>query len=122
MEEIVIELEPERLALPPPANYERIGADDIPTNLYRFDLWSKEAFAEWPVELMVLAAHARWAMVSFNNRLIDAAAEAKDMDKFRVEYAEWLTWPEDKKDRHAVQRDYRKRSESRAAAWRKAKW
>lgn len=89
MEEIVIELEPEMLALPAPANSERVSPDDVPDQPDAFKNWSDWACIEWPIKLMVQACHA-WGGLTQHDET--------DFKAFVISYRHWYDLPEMEKE------------------------
>lgn len=82
-EEIVIEAEPERLALPPPTNYERVAPSEMPLEPDAFRAWADWACAEWSAQMQAEAFLA-WEDAKFRN---DDSGIYDFRNKYRYWYA-----------------------------------
>lgn len=106
------------LALPWPANHDRIEPDEIPTDPDLFHKWAGTACVEWPPELMAESFRAWLAATT--------RAEPRDGGErilaFRMVYYRWWILPESEKEArmHRCQvegsrREYNRREATRIA-------
>ena len=79
-------------ALYPPANFERVHPDKMPTDPQRFKSWADIACTEWPADLMV-ASYNAWMNETHWGICAPGAIEM-----FRREYRKWFYLSEDEKE------------------------
>ena len=101
----------ELLALPPPANSERIAPDLVPLDPASFKRWAEYACVEWPVDLMKLAFRT-WEQMRLKNSLAER-------EVFCSDYSAWWSKAEDEKERMMsdIQFHSNMRSHYRRRAW-----
>lgn len=107
------------LALPLPANLERIAPYEMPTDVVRFKAWGDYACTEWPADLMIDAFNA-WLAAATWSQPRDGGAK---IEAFRAIYGKWWLLSEDEKEKLMAvsQRESPNRQYNRLQATKRAK-